>query len=228
MKIIHFINNPKIIRNGSFLTSFTFWNIWRTKKSLNSFFLYFIIFNHHEYYTMCIYVCHVSVRDIFLYAVVQSYFAIISREWCFSCDMNVISSVRERSGRRKLKKYIYIWEMRIILFGKNIIEREWTVGCWKRYIEFALLSNESRQRIRYASFGPSDAFTLQRCYRISRRRCNRRCNLCLILSRICIWLKIYAQYMYIYFTSVCLTNLFHRIKFPHHTSVKIVKLRMKT
>lgn len=51
--------------------------------------------------------------------VVQSYFAIISREWCFPCDMNVISSARARQSR----KIENIWETRVILFGKNITER---------------------------------------------------------------------------------------------------------
>lgn len=94
------------------------------------------------------------ICNIFLYTVVQSYFAIISREWCFSCDMNVISSVRAWRSR----KIENIWEMRVILFGKNIIERVDRGICWKRYIEFALLSNESWQRIRYAGFGPSDVY----------------------------------------------------------------------
>lgn len=60
-------------------------------------------------------ICHGRI----FFMVVQSYFAIISREWCFPCDMNVISSARAWQSR----KIENIWEMRVILFGKNITER---------------------------------------------------------------------------------------------------------
>lgn len=56
----------------------------------------------------------------------------------------------------------------------------WWYWC-KHYIESPYFrtnrGNESDTRISVRV-----TFTLQRCYRISRRRCNRRCNLCLILS----------------------------------------------
>lgn len=74
------------------------------------------------YVTRCVshmaYIRHVSARDgylIFLYMVLQSYFAIISREWCFPCDMNVISSARAWRSR----KIENICEIRVILFGKK-------------------------------------------------------------------------------------------------------------
>lgn len=123
-----YINNFKIIEHNKFFTkNFTLRNIWRTKNSPNSFLHKFLLFYDIlliiMYITRCVYhirYIHMSrICNIFLYTMVQSYFAIISREWCFSCDMNVISSVRAWRSR----KIENIWEMRVILFGKNIIER---------------------------------------------------------------------------------------------------------
>lgn len=48
-------------------------------------------------------------------------------------------------------------------------------------------------------------FTLQRCYRISRRRCNRRCNLCLVLRASAYGLR-YNSVMYAYIYAFYINN----------------------
>lgn len=98
-------------------------------------------------------ICH---RWIFYFSVhgAQSYFAIISREWCFPCDMNVISSARAWRSR----KIENIWETRVILFGKNITKRvdHGDVGnviSSRPTFERIAATNPIRER-----FGPSDVY----------------------------------------------------------------------
>lgn len=61
--------------------------------------LYQGFLNHHTsslgtmWISHRVYMSRICRRRIF-FMLVQSYFAIISREWCFPCDMNVISSAR--------------------------------------------------------------------------------------------------------------------------------------
>lgn len=88
--------------------------------------------------------------------------------------MNVISSEQAR-GRGKLK---ISGERELHYLEKISWSREgWTVMV--TLYRIALLSSES-QREFSTRVSVRATFTLQWCYRISRRRCNRRCNLCLV------------------------------------------------
>lgn len=77
---------------------------------------------------------------------------------------------------------------RVILFGKKY---RGSLDGWTFRAGNVVSSRPTFGRIaavRRAGFGPT--FTLQRRYRISCRRCNRRCNLCLVLRASAYGLKI--------------------------------------
>lgn len=107
-----------------------------------------------------------------------------------------------------------IWGTRVILFGKKYRGVEKGGPRWCRY---NVISNRPTfERIAASSVrGVSvrATFTLQWCYRISRRRCNRRCNLCLVFRTSAYGLR--HMYMYtcayvhvVHSTSAYLINLF--------------------
>lgn len=125
-----FYINLKIMKTYFSTENFTVRNIWRISTFIFRQILIFFIFYKscilNTTWVLSIYMSRICHRRIF-FMVVQSYFAIISREWCFSCDMNVISSAREHGSRGKLK----ISRKRgVILFGKKYHRKSGPWWCW--------------------------------------------------------------------------------------------------